>query len=36
VKGTGTDRGHELVTLLNTAAPAIDIAGWELADAAGG
>jgi hypothetical protein len=32
----GTDRGHELVTLLNTTATAIDLAGWELADAAGG
>ena len=32
----GTDRGHELVTLVNTTAAAIDLAGWELADAAGG
>jgi hypothetical protein len=32
----GTDRGHELVTLLNTTAAAIDLAGWGLADAAGG
>jgi len=32
----GTDRGHELVTLLNTTAAAIDLAGWALADAAGG
>jgi lamin tail-like protein len=32
----GTDRGHELVTLVNTTAAEIDLAGWELADAAGG
>jgi len=32
----GTDRGHELVTLLNTTAAAVDLAGWTLADAADG
>ena len=32
----GTDRGQELVTLLNTTASAIDLTGWELVDAAGG
>jgi hypothetical protein len=32
----GTDRGHELVTLVNTTAAVIDLAGWQLADAAGG
>jgi Lamin Tail Domain len=32
----GTDRGHELITLLNTTAADIDLTGWELADAAGG
>jgi hypothetical protein len=32
----GVDRGHELVTLLNTSPASIDLAGWELADAAGG
>ena len=32
----GTDRGHELVTLLNTPTAAIDLTGWELVDAAGG
>jgi phosphatidylserine decarboxylase len=32
----GTDRGHELVTLLNTTAATVDLAGWTLADAAGG
>jgi hypothetical protein len=32
----GTDRGHELVTLVNTTPAVIDLAGWTLADAAGG
>jgi hypothetical protein len=32
----GTDRGHELVTLLNTTASTLELAGWTLADAAGG
>jgi endonuclease YncB( thermonuclease family) len=32
----GTDRGHELVTLLNTTAAALDLTGWRLVDAAGG
>ena len=32
----GVDRGHELVTLLNTTAPSIDLGGWGLVDAAGG
>jgi hypothetical protein len=32
----GTDRGHELVTLLNSTAAAIDLSGWRLVDAAGG
>ena len=32
----GTDRVHELVTLLNTTAAAIDLTGWRLVDAAGG
>jgi len=32
----GTDRGHELVTLLNTTASTVELAGWTLADAAGG
>jgi len=32
----GTDRGHELVTLLNTTAAGIDLSGWGLMDAAGG
>jgi len=32
----GTDRGHEVITLLNTTADAVDLAGWRLADAAGG
>jgi hypothetical protein len=32
----GTDRGHESITLLNTTASAVDLAGWTLADAAGG
>ncbi|WP_239377316.1 MULTISPECIES: lamin tail domain-containing protein [unclassified Frankia] len=32
----GADRGHELVTLLNTTASPIDLAGWGLLDSAGG
>src|SRR5512139_244461 len=32
----GPDRGHELVTLLNTTAVPIDLTGWGLVDAAGG
>jgi hypothetical protein len=32
----GVDRDHELVTLLNTTATAIELAGWGLVDAAGG
>jgi hypothetical protein len=32
----GDDRGHELISLLNTTAAAIDLTGWRLADAAGG
>ena len=32
----GADRGHELVTLLNTGAAAIDLTGWGLVDAAAG
>jgi hypothetical protein len=32
----GTDRGHELVTLLNTTAASVDLTGWGLVDAAGG
>jgi hypothetical protein len=32
----GTDRGHELVTLLNTTPATIDLDGWGLVDAAGG
>jgi len=32
----GVDRGHELVTLLNTTAASIDLTGWGLVDAAGG
>lgn len=32
----GTDRGHELITLLNTLAVSLDLTGWGLADAAGG
>jgi endonuclease YncB( thermonuclease family) len=32
----GVDRGHELLTLLNATATAVDLAGWTLADAAGG
>lgn len=32
----GTDRDHELVTLLNTTAAPIDLAGWRLVDQSGG
>ena len=32
----GTDRGHELLTLLNTTSTGIDVTGWTLVDAAGG
>ena len=32
----GTDRGHELITLLNTTAASVDLTGWGLVDAAGG
>jgi endonuclease YncB( thermonuclease family) len=32
----GVDRGHELVTLLNASATAVDLTGWALVDAAGG
>src|SRR5262249_14736190 len=32
----GVDRGHELVTLLNTTASPVDLTGWALVDAAGG
>jgi endonuclease YncB( thermonuclease family) len=32
----GVDRGHELVTLLNTTPTSIDLGGWGLVDAAGG
>lgn len=32
----GTDVGRESVTLVNTTAGAVDLAGWALADAAGG
>jgi endonuclease YncB( thermonuclease family) len=32
----GADRGHELITLLNTTANSIDLSGWGLVDAAGG
>jgi endonuclease YncB( thermonuclease family) len=32
----GADRGHELVTLLNTTASPVDLTGWHLVDAAGG
>jgi hypothetical protein len=32
----GTDRGHELVTLLNTTNAPIDLTGWGVVDAAGG
>ncbi|NUS06063.1 MAG: lamin tail domain-containing protein [Nonomuraea sp.] len=32
----GADRGHETVTLLNVTGRPVDLAGWALADAAGG
>lgn len=32
----GTDRDHELVTLLNTTAAPVDLAGWRLVDQSGG
>ncbi|WP_327090029.1 lamin tail domain-containing protein [Nonomuraea sp. NBC_01738] len=32
----GADRGHELVTLLNTTPAPVDLTGWALTDAAGG
>jgi hypothetical protein len=32
----GVDRGHELITLLNTTSSAIDLAGWTVADGGGG
>jgi Lamin Tail Domain len=32
----GTDAGHESVTLVNTTPGPVDLAGWVLADAAGG
>ncbi|HEY8547291.1 MAG TPA: lamin tail domain-containing protein [Acidimicrobiales bacterium] len=32
----GTDRGNELITLLNTTASTIDLTGWHLVDQAGG
>ena len=32
----GVDRGHELVTLINTSASDIDLTGWSLADTASG
>jgi endonuclease YncB( thermonuclease family) len=32
----GLDRGHELVTLLNTTAATVDLTGWTLADGGGG
>jgi Lamin Tail Domain len=32
----GTDRGNELVTLLNTTATTVDLTGWGLLDQAGG
>jgi hypothetical protein len=32
----GTDRGHEVITLLNTTPDSIDLTGWRLADAGGG
>jgi hypothetical protein len=32
----GTDRGHEVITLLNTTPDSVDLTGWKLADAAGG
>jgi hypothetical protein len=33
---TGTDRGHEVVTILNTTATTIELSGWSIADASGG
>jgi endonuclease YncB( thermonuclease family) len=32
----GSDQGREIVTLLNTTAASVDVAGWGLVDAAGG
>jgi hypothetical protein len=32
----GVDRGHELLTLLNTTPASIDLGGWGLVDAADG
>jgi endonuclease YncB( thermonuclease family) len=32
----GADRGHELITLLNTTSSAIDLAGWTVVDGGGG
>jgi len=32
----GADRGHEVITLLNTTPAAIDLTGWGLVDASGG
>jgi hypothetical protein len=32
----GPDRGHELVTLINTTSAPVDLTGWGLADAGGG
>jgi endonuclease YncB( thermonuclease family) len=32
----GTDRGNEVITLLNTTPAAVDLTGWGLVDAAGG
>lgn len=32
----GVERGHELITLLNTTSSAIDLAGWSLVDGGGG
>jgi endonuclease YncB( thermonuclease family) len=32
----GVDRGHELVTLLNSTPASVDLTGWGLVDAAGG
>jgi endonuclease YncB( thermonuclease family) len=32
----GVDRGHEVLTLLNTTPAAVDLTGWNLVDAAGG
>jgi endonuclease YncB( thermonuclease family) len=32
----GADRGHEVVTLLNTTPASIDLTGWRLTDSAGG